>query len=325
MNAGDSDIPTLIYKWVNGAFVEVQQLPVSAGEDAEYFSFDGDHYLATASIRTGSDPYDLNSISTIYKWNGGKWMPFQDVPTFAAKQWHYFEFEGRRCLALAQNLPGRDATVVHGRASTIFQWNGEKFEALQNVESRAGYSFHYFEHGVSHYLGYCDHGLSSKLYKWDGERFEPFQDFSNMGGRSFKYFRRDGEGYLCYADILNRSSLYKWDGEIFRPIQSLGGEGGRDFSLFELDGVLHLVRVCFIHGTPADPIPTLKSQLFRWEAGTFTLVEEFPTNGAVDGVPFMADGKPYLAVANSLTPEIRFRQDSIIYRLAGSEVVRDQS
>src|SRR5882757_5759443 len=77
MNGGDSNIATLIYQWLNGAFVEVQQLPVSAGEDAEYFSFDGNHYLATASIRTGAGPYDLNSISTIFKWNGAEWASFQ--------------------------------------------------------------------------------------------------------------------------------------------------------------------------------------------------------------------------------------------------------
>ena len=37
--------------------------------------------------------------------------PFQEIPTFAAKQWHYFSFDGRHFLALAQGvtLPGAGA------------------------------------------------------------------------------------------------------------------------------------------------------------------------------------------------------------------------
>jgi hypothetical protein len=46
------------------------------------------------------------------------------------------------------------------------------------------------------------------------------------------------------------------------------------------------------------------------------LEEEFPTSGGTDAATFSVDGKIYLAVSNSLTPEVRFRTDSIIYRFA---------
>lgn len=79
---------------------------------------------------------------------------------------------------------------------------------------------------------------------------------------------------------------------------------------------LYLVRICFIEGTPAAPKTDLTSQVFRWQDGRFELAEEFPTFGGTDASAFTADGELYLAVANSLTPEVRFRQDSVIYQVA---------
>jgi hypothetical protein len=57
------------------------------------------------------------------------------------------------------------------------------------------------------------------------------------------------------------------------------------------------------------------SQIYRWENGGFAEVGEFPTFGGTDATAFDADGKRFLAVSNSLTPDVRFRQDSIIYQL----------
>jgi len=40
----------------------------------------------------------------------------------------------------------------------------------------------------------------------------------------------------------------------------------------------------------------------------------FPTSGGTDAVWFAADGEMFLAVSNSLTPDIRFQADTVIYR-----------
>ena len=47
------------------------------------------------------------------------------------------------------------------------------------------------------------------------------------------------------------------------------------------------------------------------------LVEEFATAGGTDAAVFRADGKQFLAVSNSLTPDVRFRTDTIIYAFNG--------
>ena len=51
--------------------------------------------------------------------------------------------------------------------------------------------------------------------------------------------------------------------------------------------------------------------------GRLHLLEEFPTAGGTDAATFRADGALYLAVSNSLTPDVRFRTDTVIYRFNG--------
>src|ERR1700688_4337992 len=73
MNGGDSNIDMLLYRWSGGRFIEDGRLPVPGGEDALHFRIDGFEFLATASIRTGSGPYDLNADSVLYRRAGDVW------------------------------------------------------------------------------------------------------------------------------------------------------------------------------------------------------------------------------------------------------------
>jgi EPTP domain len=76
------------------------------------------------------------------------------------------------------------------------------------------------------------------------------------------------------------------------------------------------VQINFIEGEPSAPRTNLQSCIYRWGADRLNLEEEFPTAGGTDAASFSVDGQIYLAVSNSLTPEVRFRTDSIIYRFA---------
>jgi hypothetical protein len=73
MNGGDSNIDMLLYRWAGGRFIEDGGLPVPGGEDAFAFQIDDTDYLATASIRTGAGPYDLNTESVLYRRSGEGW------------------------------------------------------------------------------------------------------------------------------------------------------------------------------------------------------------------------------------------------------------
>jgi hypothetical protein len=315
MNGGDSDIDAIIFRWIDGCFVEHERLPTPGGEDALVFEIDEETFLATASVRTGAGPYDLNAFASIYRREGGAWTLVQAIPSFAGKQWSHFSFDGRHFLALAQGVTVPTATPRHPRESRILEWNGERFEDFQVFEGGWGYNFVFFELEGSRFLAYADHTSPSGLYRWDGQRFVAFQTLAEHGGRAFRFFEAEGQAWLAFAAIDGDSTLLRWDGQRFAPHQRLGGPGGREFELIRTTKDLYLVRVCFIEGTPAAPKTDLESQLYRWEDGRFVAIETFATFGGTDASAFTVDGKLYLAVSNSLTPDVRFRQDSVIYQL----------
>jgi hypothetical protein len=315
INGGNSDVDGLIFRWDGQRFAEHARLPVPGGEDMHVFSINGAYYMATASLREGHDPYQLNTDSTIYSWATQRWIPFQRLPTFAAKQWHHFAIGKRHFLALAQGVTGPGLIAKANGRSCVFEWNGSQFTHFQTFEGAMGYSWESFELDGAHFLAYADHSSMSRLYRWNETKFDAFQSFSDSGGRAFRFFREDGYAWLAFANLMGESLLYRWKGNQFAMRQSLGGPGGREFALLRAAHALHLVRVCFIQGSKIDPKPRLNSQIYRWNEGGFHVIDEFETNGATEAAPFEADGKHYLVVANSLTSDIRFRTDTIVYRL----------
>ena len=138
-----------------------------------------------------------------------------------------------------------------------------------------------------------------------GAAFIAHQVLADRGGRAFQFFERDGQAWLVVAVIDGETTLFRWTGKLFEAHQRLGGPGGREFELFETARGLHLVRICFIEGAPTQPKTDLKSQVYRWDDGQFTLVQEFATFGGTDAATFRADGELFLAVSNSLTADVR--------------------
>jgi len=105
MNFGDSDTDLILYRYQDGRFAEHQRVKVSGGEDAEFCEIAGRIFLATASIRTGSNPYDYATQSTIFEWIDGRLKPFQSIPTQAAKQWRYLRIGERHSLHSRRERP----------------------------------------------------------------------------------------------------------------------------------------------------------------------------------------------------------------------------
>jgi hypothetical protein len=179
-----------------------------------------------------------------------------------------------------------------------------------------GYNWESFDIGAQSFLAYADHVGQSVLLTWDGSSFAPLQSFARKGGRCFRYFAADGQHYLAFADIQGDSTLYRWGGKEFTPCQRLGGLGGREFCVVRTTSNLYLVQINFIQGEPSAPRTNLMSRVFKWTDGKLTLVEEFPTAGGTDAAVFSADGTLFLAVSNSLSADVRFRTDAIIYRFS---------
>jgi hypothetical protein len=317
MNGGDSDTGAPIFKWSAGRFVQQDMLPLSGGEDIEYFQLGADQFLVTAGVRSGHDPYDYNTDQTLYRWSGSRWEPHQTFPGFAAKQWHFFKIGERAFLCLAQGVTLGHIEAKNPRTSRIFEWNGTKFVDFQSLDGQWGYNWESFQIDGQTFLGYADHVGDSLIFKWDGSTFVPFQSFAPKAGRCFRFFTSYDKHYVAFANIQGDSTLYRWDGQTFQPHQKLSGPSGREFRIVRTDKQLYLVQINFIEGEPSAPKTNLRSRIYRWEKDQMLLVEEFATAGATDAAAFRADGRLFLAVSNSLTPEVRFRTDTIIYSFNG--------
>ncbi len=326
MNGGDSNVDAIVYRWNGGRFVEHQRLPVPGGEDVEFFRIGDRAFLATASLRTGSGPYELNAQSVLFELEDGHFVPYQAFSTFAAKQWKHFRIGDRHFLALAQGVIIEGQVARHPSQSCIFEWNGAQFAPFQDVPSAWGYNWAYFEVGGQSLLAYADHAERSRLFRWNGRKFEALRDFEGASGRAFCFFRAGGESWLVFANLLEDTVLYRWVGGEFGRERSLSGPGGRELKWFELAGSGYLVQINFLHGTRESPQTALQSFVMRHENGQLSVVESFPTLGGTDAAVFQVDGCSYLAVANSLTEAVRFRADTNVYRIvnAGSGTAADR-
>jgi len=318
MNGGDCDVSLIVYRHQPGGFVEYQRLPVSGGEDAEFFRIGNRAFLATASIRSGRGPYSFNVDSTIFEWRGGRFERFQTIPTFAAKQWRHFKIGERTFLALAQGISLDNVTATNPSSSMIFEWDGSAFRHFQSIPSAWGYNWRHFSISGGHFLAYADHMLPSTIFRWTGAVFEPFQTLEGKGGRAFLFFEDESEAYLAFAKILGDTLVYRWNGTAFVEHQILSGPGGREFAHLEHKGERYVIQVNFITGTPASPNTALQSVIYRVEAGRLNTVGTFPTSGGTDAAVFSIANQSFVAVAESLTKDVRFRTPSRIYRF-GSE------
>jgi hypothetical protein len=319
MNGGDSDTEVLLLRRdpESGRYEPWGMLPGPGGEDAEFFVIDGRAFLAVASIRSGKGPYAYTTDSVVFGWDGERFTPFQTFPGFAAKQWRHFTVGDRHFLALAQGVavPGHED---ENRPSEIHVWNGERFEYLQDVPSQWGYNWHSFTVDGTDFLAYADHVMPSVLLRWDGERFVHHQDLAPRTGRAFATFEDAGGSYLVVACIEDTSRVLRWNGKEFEEHQELEGSGARELTVVETPGGRYVIRVNFIQGPRTDPTTALKSQVYRWTGERLEVVEEYPTNGGTDAV-VIPDGPrgPLVIQTNSLSPEVRFGTESVVYRFTG--------
>jgi EPTP domain len=314
MNGGDSDTRLLLLRRSGDRFAPWATLPAPGGEDAEFFTIGPRPFLAVASIRVGAGPYDLATDSVIYAWRDGTFMPFQRVPGYAAKQWRHWQADGRHFLGLAQGVaePGAGPSAEqHNRASMVYEWDGERFAPFQEIPSRWAYNWHPLRIDGTLYVAHADHLDPSVLYRWDGGRFRPHQPLAERGGRAFASF----EDHLLVACLQEPTRLMRWTGAGFDVVQELDGLGARELAVFEYESRVFVVRVNFVLGTREAPVPALASQVYEWRGGRLEVAAEFPTCGGTDAALVSDGGRRRLIVSNSLSPDLRFRADTVVYSL----------
>ena len=108
----------------------------------------------------------------------------------------------------------------------------------------------------------------------------------------------------------------RWDGERFTDVQVLDGLGARELAVVRRGDDLFVIRINFILGTPADPHPVLDSQIYEWDRGALRCAAQFPTSGGTDVAVLDYDGDLEILVSNSLSAQLRFANDTVLYSLS---------
>ncbi len=316
MNGGDSATDLVLFEELGGTYARIGAVSVPGGEDAEFFRINDRAFLATASVRTGRGPYEYHTESQIFRWDGDRFVPFQSIPTFAAKQWRHWTVGERHFLGLAQGVEPPGVEVEH-RPSLILEWDGERFVAFQEIPSRWAYNWHPFELDGTTWVAHADHLDPSVLYRFDGERYVAHQELAPSAGRAFASFVADGAMHLFVACLTEPSRLLRWDGGRFVELQRFEDLGGREVAVLRHDDELLLVRVNFIRGSRAEPDPSLDSTIYRWKRGRLEIAATFPTSGGTD-VALVQDGEAVtMVISNALSSDVRFATDSVVYRITG--------
>lgn len=315
MTLGNSDIDALVYRWQGERFIPHGTLPVPGGEDAEFFTIGKRAFLATASLRTGSGPYSLDAPSGIFELIDGRFVPFQQIPTFAAKQCKHFRIGARDFLALALGVVMEGVSAKHRAHSCIFEWDGAQFVPFQEVPSAWGYNWAFFTVGGETLLAHADHVAASQLLRWNGKTFEAFQELEGKSGRAFCFFESEGDSWLAFANLHGQTLLHRWVDGRFAVHRVLSGPGGREFRWVQTASGGRLVQINFLLGTREAPITSLQSCIYRFESGRLVVDQLFDTLGGTDVTSFTEDGNTYLVVTESLSAGVRFRTPSKVYKL----------
>jgi len=319
MNGGNSDVDVVIYRpQPDGSYAEYQRLPSHGNESVRFFTIARMKFLAVGSIRSGTDGnYDMESYSTLYRWDGLRFYPVQLFPGLATKQAYPFSIGDRHFLGLASGVTTEESGSKLSPNSQLYEIHRGKFQPFQQFDSQWAYGWHHFTIGDRQFLTLTDHLGPSTIFQWDGEQFEPFQTIDQPGGRAFTSFTVGEEKFLAFANIDHPSTIYRWDGERFVKFQELPDLGGRNFCHFRSGEENYLLQVLFIAGTRESPQAVRQSPLYRWNGTRFEVAQRIETSGGVSASAFVSGDRQYVAIANSLSAEIRFRVDSVIY-----EVVR---
>ncbi len=319
MNGGDSDTHLLLLQRQGEHFALRATLPASGGEDAEFFTIGDRAFLAVASIRSGSGPYSYTTTSTIHEWSGSEFLPFQSITTFAAKQFRHWTIGSRHFLGLAQGL---DLPHVEGdnRPSVIFEWRDGRFVEFQTIPSTWAYNWLAFSVDGAAFLAHADHLGPSRLYAWDGARYVAHQDLLARCGRAFAHWSEGAmkvRSTTCWSpDSRSPRSCGAGTAAGSARCRPWPASAPASCECCTRPDRTYVVRVNFIEGTPADPQPVLTSQVYEFADGELAIVAEFPTSGGTDvGVVAAGADETQFIVTNSLSPDVRFATDTVVYAL----------
>ncbi|KFZ58018.1 Thrombospondin-type laminin G domain and EAR repeat-containing protein, partial [Podiceps cristatus] len=274
--------------------------------------------------------------SAIYKWTDGKFVPYQNIPTYQAQSWKYFTIGKKIFLAVAnfeQNDRGQEFSV-------IYKWSHrkEKFIPYQRITTHSARDWEAFVIEGETFLAVVNHregnnhNIDSVIYRWNPRTglFETNQTIPTSGAYDWEFFTIGPYSFLAVANTFNGTStkiyshIYIWLSGSFQLFQSILTFGAADWEVFRIRDRVFLAVAnshSYEGGMPAPSnFYAINSSIYELNvtAQMFVKFQDLLTYSALDWEFFSVGDDSFLVVANSFDG-VTFSVNSIIYRWQGYE------
>lgn len=232
-------------------FVQRQQLDTYAAKQLRHFRIGDDDFLAIAQGMPGGP-----LTSTVLRWNGTQFAPFQHLPSAAGYNFTVFDIDGTTYLAHAD----------HAMSSKLYRFDGARFVEHQDLLPTGGRAFQLMCDAAGTYLALARIDGDSLLMRWDGIRFiEPVPMPGGPGGREFALIESDTDTFLFRVDFIHgtpaaprpdlESHVYRFTEGTLERIGGFRTTGGTDVAVLPPRDGDSDIEVAVSNGLAAYPIP----------------------------------------------------------------------
>uniref|UniRef100_A0A7M4ECD8 Thrombospondin type laminin G domain and EAR repeats n=1 Tax=Crocodylus porosus TaxID=8502 RepID=A0A7M4ECD8_CROPO len=268
--------------------------------------------------------------SAIYKWMDGKFVSYQNIPTYQAQSWKYFTIGKKAFLAVANHREGTQTLFLLAQLS-LYMFEADELMGERHWEGLAYCVCVTVPRGLhflrpeSHRVG-DNHNINSIIYRWNPRTglFETNQTIPTSGAYDWEFFTIGPYSFLAVANTFNGTStriyshIYVWL-SVITLIQSF-----LLILFFHIGDRVFLVVAnshCYDSGMlmPSN-LYAINSSIYELNitAQMFIKFQDLLTYSALDWEFFSVGEDSFLVVANSFDG-FTFSVNSIIYRWKGYE------
>jgi hypothetical protein len=304
---------------------EFQSISTHGATGLKSFIINDTAYLAIANYQNDVS-YEINS--QVFRWNGNKFILFQEIPTSGGVNPDFFEIDGKKFLAFGNYVNNKNDHTIK---SVIYQWDGNKFQPFQEIPTIGAYRWKLLKTGVLHLLviaNQCDSSVknmspvNSEVLKWNGSKFAHLQYISTTNATDLTEFTIGDTLFLGIACTFGWSCpLYKWDGKQFtfsRTVQSSWATGIQAFTIHN-QLYLNVANGSEVMiSLPPKIIYSTKSTIYKWNGNDFVPFQSIPTIGAFNLKIFEGKDTYFMAAANYKDGN-NYLLDSPLYKWNGTD------
>uniref|UniRef100_A0A3B3VT83 Thrombospondin type laminin G domain and EAR repeats n=1 Tax=Poecilia latipinna TaxID=48699 RepID=A0A3B3VT83_9TELE len=312
-----------VYLWTNLGFRLYQNISTNGALSWKHFQIGKKAYLVVSNSGTETnksvDKQPESDFSVIYKWSKRRkrFVRFQTLQTYCARDWEAFDINEQTYLAVANHRMGNNNHTIN---SVIYKWNRstKSFEVHQTLITSGAYDWEFFKVGPYHFLVVANAfdgvttSLDSVIYVWIDGKFQVFQTIKTFCATDWEMFQIGSRVFLVVANghrlqgngpsqYTINSTIYELDmsGRMFVRFQDIVTYSAVDWEFFSLGEEYFLVVANSYNGESYS----LNSILYRWQGYEgFVPVHWLPTIGCSDWEFFSSNGESFLIYSSAKAP-----------------------